>query len=289
MNRNESMNTVVDAMLTAEPTVEIKHFALAGSGLARIVARVVHTAKSRVDANLVRSAIAKKFDNQLEAVAGSFSLKDRGPVSDVITGLVTPRREAIAVASSADMNGFRAIAGNMFLDEEDRIWSLNKTAAGSLLVRTTGIDDDSTLLGMLTATASSVINGKEEREMIATASAVRNNVVGGSYVTFVNANNLVDHGYILATANDNGNEVAAVLPAGADEAQEISVNAVIDVHEISPKMPQFSEEEEMQQNVAVASGRVNLDMLLDYYKKVFAADPSYYEQFATRLKEYSFA
>ncbi len=279
----------LDSLKSDLPTVNIQHYAAAGAGLARITANVVHTAASRKDPSLVSRALRDKFNGQLQAVAGSLKIADTGPVSETITGLVSCVRESIAVASSDDMKGFTAVAANMYLDDEERMWTLNTTAAGQLMVRTTGIDDDQALIGLLNAVASSAPTSSENVRLSAIASSVRAQVEGGKLVSYVNGNNELGFGVVVATDADS--DAAVVLPyeKGSD-AEQISVNAVTEVHETPNEvLPDLTEDEQIQ--IAVASGRgaVDLEMLLDYYRKMFIRNPEYFEEFARRLRSHVFA
>lgn len=276
------------------PTVTIKHFAPAGAGLARIVAEVVHTAASRANPKLVMQALRDRFDGRIAAVAGSLQVADKGPVSDTITGIVSAVREAVAIGGDSDMKPFRAIASNMYLDEEDRMWTLNKTPGGSLMVRSNGIDDDTSLLNMLTAVASAPATSLHSQQMMAVASAVRDSVEGGDYITYVNANNEIAHGFLVAIASyeeGSADPVAIVLPHGEGaEAETISLNAITDVQEVDQEqIPEMGEDEQMQIAIAAARDGLNLDHMLDYYRRLFAHAPQYYQQIDQRIRSHAFA
>lgn len=280
----------IDAVKSDQPTVEIQHYAPAGSGLARFVGRVIHTAKSRADDSLVLKAIRDRFDGRMCAVAGSVQVVDKGPVSDTVTGVLSVVRESIAVASSEDMNGFRAIASNMFLDEEDRMWTLNKTEAGSLLIRSNGIDDDQALLGMLHAVASSAATSMQAQQLAAVASSVKNQIEAGKFASYVNVNNELATGFIVAVASDENSSQVVILPGADAEAESVDANAVVEVQDVpNDVLPSLSEDEQIQISIAASRGAVNIEMMLDYYRKVFGHRPDYYDQLAQRIRSHAFA
>lgn len=268
------------------PVIDLKHFAVAGSGLARIVANVVHTDASRQNPELVTQAIAKKFENQLQAVAGSIHVVDSGPLTDTITGVLGVQRETIAVNGSDNLKGFKAVASNMYLDDEDRMWTLNTTAAGNLLVRANGVEDDAALLNMLSAVASAAQTSTESVNLRAVASSVRQSLAAGQYVSYVNVNNVLAHGYIVAMAGD---ETALVLAPGQEEAETINVNAVVASHEISDEvLLDLDEDEKTQIAIASARGAVPIEAMVDYYRRVFIRSPEYFQQFEQRLRGHAF-
>lgn len=290
MQRTHShhVNAAVQAVKSDKPVVEIKHFAPAGSGIARVVANVIHTAASRANPNLIGEVLREKTQNRLTAVAGSFRTVDEGPLSSVITGVLAFNRESIAIASSEDLQGFTAVASNMFMDVEDRMWNLHKTESGSLLVRSTGIDDDQELVGLLASLSSSPQTSGESRQLSATASSVRNRIAGGQYVSFVNANNMLAQGFVVVTAADSDDVV--VLTDEKAEPEAIKANAITEIHDLGQDAPQVELTEQEQVDVAVASaaGRITLDMMVDYYRRMFAASPEYFEMFKSRLLSHAF-
>lgn len=269
------------------PTLEIQHFAVAGAGLARVVAKVIHTEQSRANPELVRQAFANKFDGNMVAVAGSVRQLDRGPLTSTISGVLSVQRETVAVASDADMKPFRALASNMYLDDEDRMWSLNKTAAGNLMVRSTGIDDDHALIGMLQAVATAAPTTQESVRLRAVASSVAENLQPGDYASFVNANNAMDHGYIVAMAGDG--TALVKTQHGPEDGEIINVAAVVETHELPEDvLPELSQDEQMEVAVAAARGTVSIDQMLDYYRRVFIRSSDYFEKFADRLRNHAF-
>lgn len=284
-----AVNAAVANIKTDLPTIEVKHYAQAGAGLARIVARVIHTGASRANRALIGEALSKKFDGKMTAVAGSINVVDSGPLDETITGVVSIVRDSLALASDADLSGFRAVASNMYLDDEDRMWSLSKTEAGRLMVRSTGIDDDQALIGMLHAVASAAPTVRASQQLAAIASATASNVQAGSLVTYVNGNNQVALGFVVVASAEG--DTAVVLPHHAQdsEGETISVNAVVDVVPDSAiELPALSEEERMGISLASSRGAVSIESMLDYYRRVFGHRPDFYDQFAARIKAHAF-
>ena len=280
---------------TDAPTVKVKHFAPAGAGLARIVAEVVHTAASRANPKLVTQALRDRFEGRIAAVAGSLKSVDKGPVSETFTGIVSVVREAVAIGGDKDMKPFRAVASNMYLDEEGSMWTLSKTAGGSLMVRSTGIDDDASLISMLASVSSSPATSMQGQQMAAIASSVRDSAEGGDYITYVNANNEISHGFLVAvaTVEEAGEEqhMGIVLPYGENaEAESISLNAITEVQEVEDdNIPELPEEQQVQIAVAAARDALNIDHMLDYYRRLFAHAPEYYQQIDQRIRSHAFA
>jgi len=281
------MASVVTGARAKDPVVEIKSYALAGAGMARVVLEVTHNSASRADPTVVVGALNKKLQGRMAAVAGSFRSLETSMFTQRLTGVVSVVRQAIS--AEGDMKGFRAVASNMFMDDEKDMWVLRKTSAGQILVKTTGIDDDITLANMLesvsSVTASS--NTGEHNRMVAQASSVAQTVEAGDFVSYVNADNMLVHGYVVAGVQDS--EEVVVLAPGAESEDLVKRVAVTEIHEQS-EFPAIEEskEDSVETVVAAARGAIDLGFLLDFYKKVYARNPAFYQMFAERVKQHAF-
>lgn len=287
MNRKHthSINAFVSKSKAVDPVVEIRSYSLAGKGLARVLIDVTHTEHSRKDHNLVANALRSRLNGKMAAVAGTFNVVESGEFTERLVGIVSVVRDVIPATPEA-MKGFRATASNMFMDEEQDMWVLRKTEAGQILVRTTGIDDDLTLINLLDSVSSAgSITPSDMRRLSAVCSAVPESVQGGDFVTYVNADNTLSHGFVVATAEENQ---AVVLPTDDDEEQVIDKNSIVEVHD-QAEFPVYepTKEEQIDQVTAAARG-LNLNQLLDYYRRVYARNPAFYQLFATRVRNHTF-
>lgn len=289
-----SLNKAIsNSAIGKEPVVNILSFDVIGAGMARVLCGVTHAGDSREDHSKISNALRTRLQGKMEAVAGSFSSVDKGQYQEQITGIVSVVKEAIPVTKE-NLVGFRAVAANMFMDDEQDMWVVRKSAAGDLIVKTTGIEDDMSLVRLLNQSCSHSTNHSsisEQRRMVARASAVCDTVKGGDFVSYVNMNNELTCGFLVATAFDEAHpEVhqAVVLPINGEE-EVINVKAVIDNHDqTSFPALELSEQETVDAAVASARGSVNLQTLLDYYKKVYARRPAFYAEFAKRIKAHAF-
>lgn len=285
--RQGSLSAIVAGVAASAPVVEIKSYALAGEGMARVTVEVTHNSASRADSSVVARALEQKLEGRMTAVCGSFSVIDKGQYADRISGIVSVTRQAIP-ATDINLKAFRATASNMFMDEEQDMWVLRKTEAGGLLVKTTGIDDDMTLVGLLESHSSAGFrNSHAFGQVTASASATADAVEGGQFVSFVGINNIVSHGYVVAT--DAGSDKIVVLATGDDETETISRVAVTEIHDVS-NFPAFepTADEKLAEVVASARGEIDLAFLTEYYKKVYQRSPQFYQAFLSRLNSHQF-
>ena len=54
-------------------------------------------------------------------------------------------------------------------------------------------------------------------------------------------------------------------------------------------LPELSSDEQVQISIAASRGAVNLDMMIDYYRKVFGHSAQFFDQFVQRLRSHQFA
>lgn len=282
---DRSIQKAVTSVKTDLPTVALRSYSSAGSDLARVVVDVTHTSASRKDPSLVASAIRAKLNNKFEAIAGTFRVLDKGFYTDRLTGVVGVVRQIIAVDEQS-MKGFTAVASNMFMDVEKDMWVLKKTAAGDLLVRTTA-EDEIELTGLLDAVASAGFrNTNEYRMLAAQCSSVASELKGGDFASYVDYNNQIVHGFVVATTDE---DEVLVLQPGAEDPEVIKASAVVEIHDTS-EIPEIeeSDEEIVDREVAVASGKVDVEYLVNYYKKVYGHNAKFFAEFAKRIRNHAF-
>lgn len=285
--RHGNLAAIVAGVMVAAPVVEMQSFALAGAGMARVTVQVTHTDKSRSDHALVAQAIEQKLEGRMTAIAGSFTTLESNRFTETITGVVAAKREVMAV-TEANMKGFKATASNMFMDDESDMWVMRKTEAGGVLIKTTGIDDDMTLVSLLESHSSAGFrNSPHFGRVTASAQAMAESVSGGTFVSYVGPDNVIRHGYCVAT--DAESDLIAVLPIGAAEIEPTKRAAVTQVHDTS-EFPQTKQtpEEEVAQVVASARGEVDLPFLTEFYKKEYQRSPAFFALFLERLNNHQF-
>lgn len=286
-----SVSSVAHA-LSAEklPTVTVLGYALAGEGLARVIAEVTHNRHSREDHNMVSESMSKIFDNKLMAVCGSFKSVDKAPYTERIEGVVRVNTQSVAFQEG--MKGFRSVSSNIFMDDEEKMWALRKTEAGDILVKGTGIEDHESLRGLLDVVCSGGYSlSSEYKKANASLSAKQAQVSGGDFIEFVSASSgTVNFGFVVASDEQAGKLIVLPIDAAPEsEGEVVEKAAVVESFDTeSFPEPEMSEQEQMDTAVCAARGVVDLSTLLDYYRKVFARSPAFYAEFAKRARAHAF-
>lgn len=286
-----SVSSVASALSSEKrPTVSVLGYMLAGAGLARVTVEVAHNRHSREDHNLISESMGKLFENKLMAVSSSFKSVDKAPYTERIEGMVRVNTESVAFQDG--MKGFRSMSSNIFMDDEENMWTLRKTEAGDILVKGTGIEDHESLRGLLDVVCSGGYSlSSEFKKAEAALAAAQACIRGGDFVQYVSENTgNVNFGFVVAS--DEAENKLIVLPLDAapeSEGEVVQKAAVVTSFDVeSFPEPEMSEQEQMDQAVCAARGVVNLSTLLDYYKKVFARSPAFYAEFAKRARAHAF-
>ena len=278
------------------PAIKMLGYVLAGDGLARVVAEVTHTRASREDHALVSESMSKTLDNKMIAVSGSFKSVDKAPYTERIEGVIRVNTQSVVFQDG--MTGFRSVSSNIFMDDEEQMWTLRKTEAGDVLVKGTGIEDHDSIRGLLDVVCSGGYSlSSEYKKVVEGMNRLQASIKGGDFVSYVSSSTgELACGFVVASDAENGKlivlptEAAATPAADAEtEGEVIDREAVVESFDTEPfPEPELSEQEQMDQAVCAARGVVNLSTLLDYYKKVFARSPAFYSEFAKRARAHSF-
>jgi len=269
----------------ARPVVEIRHSALAGAGLVRVII----DATGNRDGKAVASALRDKTGGRLEAISGSFSVLNEGSFTTRLSGLMGVVRPIVHIGCAADMKGFTAFASNMFVDNEENMWKLHKTGSGQVLVQSTGLEDEADLRHLLASCSSASMahtQPSEFRTMVAQASALSDNVQGGDFISYCGAMNTVVHGFAVAT-DPESRDVMVVSISGDEEI--VSTSAVTAVHDVSDCPPVELDKAESVEVAMSAASSVDVNVLVNYYRRIYGKWPAYFAQLVQRINSHRFA
>lgn len=258
-------------------------------GYARITASVAHTSASRNDHSLVMKALSDLAGSKVRPVEGSFHALASSSVGDTITGIVTSNPETVAY-DDADTQ-FKAVAGNMFMDEEEQLWALRTTEAGDLLVKSRGKEDADIISDLMSSLSSSDV-GTLAFEATASSNrdvGVRNSIEGGDFISFVNPQTeQVEFGAVVASVlNNQGSELNQLIVQASDSTkQPVQIDRALALGVFDDV--EYNDEGLVDENTVEASAHT-LDFIASYYQRVFQRDPSYFEKFMSRWMNHAFS
>lgn len=272
---HSSVNSALAGLAAAGPVLNVQSVTPIGSKFARVLGTISATAT----ADQIKAAV-KKLGGKLTPVEGSFAGLASNGVTQSIEGIVGVVEERIVLDQSNEAN-FQAVAStNMYMDNEERLWSANKTDAGTVLIKSHAGDDMEIMNQLMACVASSHVGVQEAEPVSNKLRTERSQIVGGDLVNFVSeSSGRVSMGFVVTDVqnehgHDKGLYVVDVHGTHGQISREM-VTAAIASAEI-----EYNESESL---MAVASGNISLEMMIEYYRKMFIRSPEYFEKFRQRL------
>lgn len=270
----EMGRSIIDSMADLNRlTVNVTDFITCG---AKSRVKVAVTAGATSTSSEILGAINEQFGGKLRAVARSFRIvegsnQDRNNVQISLEGYLVPNVEIIATASEQGQK-MKCVAANMFLDQSDCIWS--KT--GDFLYKKSDIETSEELNQFLTECSSSNIRMRK------TAGFEAASVNSGDFISYMSKGEMC-YGFVVAS--DYPNRKLMVLAEGEEEPEVIDTFDVQTSTPIDDEKVRFPEEEEMVETSATS---VDVNAIVNYYKRWFTYNPAYAQMLIDRLKGHSF-
>jgi hypothetical protein len=278
---------IVAARTSKLPHVKIRNFTALSNDSARIFAEV--TGEQRDNEQAISEAVSNLLDNRLHSVSNSFCVLAENNISSYVTGVVTANREVVAVAN--ELEGYRCLSNNMYIDTEDRLWTLKANDSGKLMIRTDSLEDMEAMEQLMASISSAkpigIISPFADKDLTQEQSYLEmlSSVQGGDFVDFVDPiSGTSKFGVVVASVIDEETEeetAIVVLASDADQAVTINKQAVIDLHD-------QIDQAKIQTDTAYdsVSADVNLESLVEYYRSMFRRNAEYFAEFEARLRSH---
>lgn len=279
------INKIVSQKTSKLPHVKIRNFTALSNDTARIFAEV--TGELRTDEQAISEAVSGMLNNRLHSVSNSFCVLAENNISAYVTGIITANREVMAVSgSNSDIEGFRCLSNNMYIDTEDRLWTLKANDSGKLMIRTDSLEDIEAMEQLMSSISSAAPIGsispfahKEQTQEHAYLTML-SSVTGGNFVDFVDpVSGSAKFGIVVASVVDeetDEDQAIVVLASDAEQAVTVDKQAVIDVHD------QIDVKDESL--YGSESANINIESLVEYYKSMFRRNAQYFAEFEARLR-----
>lgn len=266
--------------------VKIHQSRILGGG-AEVVASINHPVHAKPDAKVLHQRLRDLTGNNMYALASSFSVIDKSPNRTLVRGFMIPTKDILPVVGEMPAN-MQSLSRNMYMDDQDNIWRLEKNETGDFLVRANKIDDPAEIASMMQACCSAVAPGTDNYYFSALAgcNTAMDNVQGGDFALYVQAGEL-RAGIVAATLiGEEGQEALYVANAGEDvdciERGQV-VNAVAVGTQVEGAQLNIPVEAE-----ALANAQA-IETLVSYWQKVYGFNPEYFSKLEAIIRGHSFA
>lgn len=265
----------------ADMTVRAAHVTLRnaspiGDRFARIVCQA--------SANATPEQIFKGMREQMKGIMpikGSFVTVAKSGSNHTMEGIVGLVPERVVVTEE-NRESFKAVAGSMYEDGDQNLWTLKANDAGEIMVKSI-CDDDVAFMGQLLSLSSVDHNDFETRTPLNQLAEMRATVSGGDLVSYVSPEtNTVEMAIACAgLVNADGTDAHSLAVVRGNGVSEI-IN-----RELVVASGQHEIEEEDDKEVATAAVG-DMASIAAYYAKMFARRPAYYEMFMQRFRAHAF-
>lgn len=285
--RSAMRDLIVDMQKNAKPAVRLLSIEpTANEGYARIVASIAHGGHA-VDREAVASTLCDLMNRKARPVHDSFITVSSNSVEDVITGVINSNPEIIVVDDA--MEGYRAVAGNMFMDDEEQLWALRVTEGGKCLIKARG-HEDADVIGELVASLSSNVarygtTGFQSLSSVQAEEQARHAIDGGDFVAFVNPDTAsVEMGAVVASVTDEDNNDLGLVVLSRADARDVRIDRSLVV-------AQFQDVQIEDADVDMESLSANvhsIEEIMSYYQQMFSRRPEYFDMFMARWNAHRF-
>lgn len=245
-------------------------------------ARVVAQASAGATPESVMAGFRKQFTG-ITPVNGSFVSVSKNAATHTFEGIVGVVAERVVITDE-NRDQFKAVAGNMFMDEDEKLWTLKAGDAGQVMVKSI-CNDDFAVMQQLLSVASSNPNDFETGPMVQKNAEVRATAQGSDLVTFVStATSQVEMGIVVASVeNADGTDTHTVQVVRRNgETETVNREMIVAVAEQN-----LEDDHDELANVATAAN-IDFAAIAAYYSRMFARRRDYYDMFMARFRNHAF-
>lgn len=256
-----------------------------------VTASVNHQVDAQINPADVLISLHNATGGRLSAVAGSFVTLGEEPVRTIVQGVMSMSRAVIPFSDNLEQQGFRSLSSNMFLDQNEQIWSVQEGEnGGKVCVRSNAIDNPEELQGLLAKCTTTISAGADPSYFTAVASGQVATPNGGDFLTFVDSGQ-TKFGVVVASVYENeqaDSYTGDVIVLASDGDQEVKISDA----QIVANVGAVNYEDLPEELAATAAGNVGksqIGQMVDYYKKVFSYRPDFFKQLEQRIRQHSYA
>lgn len=229
------------------------------------------------------TSISNYFNNELRPIESTFRYAGSNFNAKDYIGIVVANKQAIP-DTPENRSQFRSVS-NVFLKGEDEIWVLKTSPSGNLIVKKDTIEDDEAMSKFLSKHLSSMSSGELQRQHYMSLCGTYN-PTGGSFISFVDKNNLHNAGFVLYTYQDQ--PLMDVLDTQGHTHTISTSNVVLD-HTLEIPEPKFSEKDAMEISLSAALRQIpSREEIINYYRKVYGYNQQFFDEFVKRVRSYRF-
>lgn len=256
-------------------------------GAAEVVASINHPVHAKPEAGVLLSRLRDLAQNNMFALAGSFSVIDKSPSRTLLRGFMIPTRDILPVSGEMPAN-MQSLSRNSYIDDQDNIWRLEQNESGDFLVRANKIDDPTEIADMMKACCSAVAPGTDNYYFSALSGCAANldGVQGGDFALYVQAGEL-RAGIVAATIQAEDGSEALYIATASEDVDCVSRDQIVNATPVGTEVDGIDlnvpgEAEALANSAAI-------ETLVSYWQKVYGFNPEYFSKLEAIIRGHSFA
>ena len=261
----------------------IKQLESIGDNQALALVQLIHAPGEDVTQNFGAS-VSAATDREYMAVEGSAAVIQDGRTHTYARVILNRMQD---VKDIAEVSNMQSMSKNMYLDKNERMWTVRKSESGEdILVRNQDINDNADLLEMLRSVSSATAENLRSQNPEVAALYRNHNLQlagaqGGDMASYVSQSGALEVGFVVAQITDDNTFLVTNKDGHEERISSHSMVALVDADQLEEK--QFPQVDSLS-----AAGGVDTQKLLDYYAQVFRYSPEYFEQLAARIRAHNF-
>jgi hypothetical protein len=269
----QSVTAAIKGLQAQGPSFSIQSVTPINKQFARITGTIVAKATGDQVMNAVRNATGSK----IIPIKGTFQAIASNSITKSVEGIVGILEQRV-VLSDNNRDAYKAVAANMYMDSEEHLWSLRKTDAGDILIKSHASDDLEVMNHLMTCVASNAVGSMEALPASGNLNLERAGIEGGDLVSYVNEEGCVDMAFVVASVDDGVSDQGLVVVNRDNNINHIDRNLVVAA--IASADIEADDTAELE---AVAAGNYSMEFIADYYRKMFMRRPDYFAKFWERF------
>lgn len=249
-------------------------------------------ANSKPTTESLIGGIQRFFKNELTVVPGSLRVTESGQFFTSVSAHLVRNTVSRSVGPDGIPQGFVSLSKNIFMEERDSTtWKLVTSKDGhSMLVRDNSVETDQDMEKLMASLSSSGHQySLPSKDLAAHASALIDQIETGTMVSYV-VGNEQQIGFAVESVGEDG--TFGVVRCSGDVADhtysDIHAAAVIGVVALSDYIGELHQPNVDQISLS-AGGRVDLNVMVEYYRKIAGYNKEFLNQFLSRLRSSSLA
>lgn len=238
------------------------------------------------------AGIQRFFKNELTVVPGSLRVTEPGQFFTSVSAHLVRNTVSRSLGPDGIPQGFVSLSKNIFMEERDSTtWKLVTSKDGhSQLVRDNSVETDQDMEKLMASLSSSGHQySNQSKEMAAHASSLIEQIETGVMVAYV-VGNEQQIGFAVESVGEDG-KFGVVRCSGeiADHAYaDAHAASVIGIVPLSEYLNQLHQPSTDEISLS-AGGRADLNVMVEYYRKVAGYNKEFLNQFLSRLRNSSLA